>query len=155
MRRKDREMDENFGLEVLRDCEYGVLSTVNKDGTPYCIPVSPVVLGRVIYFHCAPEGKKLDNIALNNKVCIAGVKNTKLLPQEYSTQYESGVATGVCTTVTDESEKIEALRLICEKYAKSNMEAFEATVARSLKRTTVCKIILQEITGKAKLSKTK
>ena len=37
MRRKDREMDRDFALQVLDKCEYAVLATVNPDGTPYCL----------------------------------------------------------------------------------------------------------------------
>lgn len=34
MRRKDREKNKDFALEVVRDCEYGVLVTLNLDNTP-------------------------------------------------------------------------------------------------------------------------
>ena len=36
MRRKDREKDAVFALEVMRDCEYATLATVNPDKTCVC-----------------------------------------------------------------------------------------------------------------------
>ena len=150
MRRKDREKDSAFALEVMRDCEYATLATVNTDGTPYCIPVSPAVIDNIIYFHCALEGQKLTNINSNNAVCISAVQHTKLLPEMFSTEYESAVATGKCSIVSDDEEKTMALRLICEKYAKDFMEQAMKKIAESLNRTCVCKIEIEKITGKAR-----
>jgi hypothetical protein len=42
-----------------------------------------------------------------------------------------------------------ALRVITEKYAKSHMDNFDATIAKSLHMTGVCKIAIQQLTGKA------
>jgi len=151
MRRKDRERDAVFALEVLRDCEYAALATVNKDGTPYCIPVSPAVLNGAVYFHCAEEGQKIDNIKNNGSVCISGVRYTKMIPGEFTTEFESAVATGKCAIISDKTEKIEALRAICEKYAKSNMDHFDSQIARSIDHTCVCKIQIENITGKANM----
>ena len=151
MRRKDREKSAEFALEVLRGCEYAVLATINADKkTPYCIAISPVLVGNAIYFHCANEGQKLDNIKQNNNVCVTCVQNTKLIPEQFATEYESAVAVGKCVIVSDENktEKIMALRAICEKYAKSNMHNFDGATAGSL--PCICRIDIEQITGKAR-----
>ena len=153
MRRKDRENDAAFALEVLRDCEYATLATVNPDGTPYCIPISVVAKGNAVYFHCAAEGKKLINIAGHDAVCISGVRHTKLVPEKFTTEFESAVAFGHCVMVQEDDEKIMALRLICEKYAAGNLDEFENAIRRSLSKTTVGKIEITSITGKAKIYK--
>ena len=151
MKRKDREKDSAFALEVMRGCEYAAFATVNKDGTPYCVPVSPVVIQNAVYFHCAFEGQKTDNIKNNNNVCISGVRYTKLTPEKFTTEYESAVATGKCHIISDEAEKIIALRAICEKYAKSNMDAFDAQIDKYLHNTCICRIDIETITGKANI----
>ena len=151
MRKKERERDAAFALEVLRDCEYATLATTNPDGTPYCVPISQAVLEGAIYFHCATAGHKLDNIAHQATVCISGVRHTRLLPEDYTTEYESAVATGRCEIVTDEDEKIAALRAISEKYAQSHIGDFEARLAKWLHVTVVCKINVERITGKANM----
>jgi len=149
MRRKDLEMDRTFALEVLRDCEYATLATSNPDGTPYCIPVSPVLVDDTVYFHCAPEGQKLVNIKHTDSVCISSVRYTKLVPETFSTEYESAVAFGKCSIVDDDEEKIMALIKICEKYAKSNMDHADAEIKKSLRRTCICRIDIRHISGKA------
>lgn len=51
MRRRDREMNREFGLEVIDKSIYGVLSIVADDNEPYSIPLSIVRDGNKLYFH--------------------------------------------------------------------------------------------------------
>ena len=148
MRRKDRERPEAFALQILQNCEYATLATLNPDGTPYCIPLSPVLEGKSLYFHCAAEGRKLDNIRTNNQVCVSAVGRTMLQPEKYTTEYESAVAAGTASEVTDTAEKMHALRLICEKYAPTRMEDFEKAAHSSLPRTAIIRIDIETATGK-------
>lgn len=153
MRRKDKEKDSTFALEVLRDCEYATLATINTDGTPYCIPISPVLVNNSIYFHCAMEGKKLNNIEQDENICLSCVRHTRLIPEKFTTEFESAVIVGKCRFIKDNEEKIMALRALCEKYASTNMGEFDNTIACSLAKTAICRIDIEQITGKAKFYK--
>ena len=153
MRRKDKEKDAAFAAGVFRDGEYMTLATVNADGTPYCVPLSFVLADDKIYFHCAEEGQKVENIVLNNRVCVSCVRYAKTRPESFSVAYESAVAAGTCETVTDGNEKLTALRALCEKYAEDYMDNFEADAAKSLHLTRVMKINIDAITGKADMKK--
>lgn len=58
MRRKDREMSREFGLEVIDRAAYGVLSVVDSDGAPYALPLSIVRDGRIcIFIRHVPDTK--------------------------------------------------------------------------------------------------
>ena len=150
MLRKDREMDENFGLMVIDKSQYAVLSTVKEDGSPYCVPVSPVRVGKSLYIHGSINGLKNKCMRLNGRVCLSFVGDVNLVPEKFTTEYESAVVTGVAREITDDGEKTEALKQICLKYAPSNMENFEAAVSKSLFRTAIWKIDITEITAKRK-----
>lgn len=151
VRRKDREISKEMAYEILKNAEYAVLATINVNGDePYCIPFSPVLVDDTIYFHCAPEGQKLNNIRKNPNVCVTCIGNTELIPENYTTAYESAVVTGIASEVEEDKEKIFALKEVCLKFAPSNMENFEKAIKASLHRTTVCKIKINSITGKAK-----
>ena len=150
MRRKDREMDEAFALSVLDRCAYMTLAMRDGRGDPYCIPVSAVREGDVLYFHCAPEGEKADCLRACPRVCLSAVGETRLVPENFSTEYESAVVRGTAEEVTEEREKIHALRLICLRYAPGNMAGFDAAVERSLSRTGIWKITMEQVTGKRK-----
>lgn len=150
MRRKDREMDRNFALEVLDICEYAVLATVNPDGTPYCIPISIVREKDFVYFHCAQQGQKIENLHWSPTVCLTAVGATQIPPDTFTTEYESAVVFGVAEEVTDDAEKRRALWQLCRKYVPTNMEAFNDAVEKSLFRTAVWKIHLETVSGKRK-----
>lgn len=151
MRRKDRERDASFALKVTDECEYAVLSMVDPDGKPYCVPLSIAREEKYIYFHCAFEGFKIDCLKNNPTVCISCVGNTKLIPEEFTTEYQSAIIRGTASEVTETEEKIRALRLICLRHASSNMAGFDKAIEQSLARTAIWKVEISDITGKAKM----
>ncbi|MBQ1996350.1 MAG: pyridoxamine 5'-phosphate oxidase family protein [Clostridia bacterium] len=150
MRRKDREQTKEFALKVADNCDYAVMSMVDPDGNPYCVPLSIVREGENLYFHCALEGYKLECLRNNNNVCISCVGRTKNVPEEFTTEFESAIIRGKAFEVIEKEEKIHALKLICLRYAKSNMANFDSAIEQSLTRTGIWKIEIEDITGKAK-----
>lgn len=150
MRRKDRETDREFALFVVDKCDYAVLSMVTAEGEPYCIPISIVRKDNLIYFHCAPTGKKIDCLKACNKVCLTCVGDTFKPPDIFTTEFESAVVYGIADEVTDEREKVEALRLLCIRHTPANMAEFDRAIETSLPRTAVYKIAISVITGKRK-----
>lgn len=149
MRRAERQMDEDWALEVFDKAPYVTVSMIRPDGIPYGLPLSVVRKdNRTFYFHCAAEGEKIDCIRNNPVVSLSAV--SRCTPryeeekQNFTEYYHSAIALGHAETVTDDNEKIEALRLICERFLPKFMDHFEAAIARSLSRTTVIRIILTE-----------
>ncbi|WP_423219361.1 pyridoxamine 5'-phosphate oxidase family protein [Clostridium lundense] len=116
VRRKDRSLEEKATLELLKASEYGILSMVGANGYGYGIPLNYTLIDNCIYFHCAIEGFKLDNINKNNKVSFCVVGQTQLLPEKFSTKYESALAFGKAYEVFDEEKEL-ALKSIIEKYS--------------------------------------
>lgn len=153
MRRKDRQMPREFALAVADKCEWAVVSFVTPEGEPYGVPVSVVREGDALYFHTAKEGRKIDCINASAHVHVVCVGDVERASDKFTTGYESAMAEGECREVTDDAEKVHALRLLCEKYTPTNMAAFDKAVAASLERTGVYKISLHSVTGKAKILK--
>ena len=62
------------------------------------------------------------------------------------------MVTGTAREVTDPDEKRRALRALCEKLTPANMagDNFDRAVAKSLPRTGVWRIRMEEVTGKEK-----
>lgn len=150
MRRKDRQMTEEFAWEVVDKCEYAFLSMTAENGEPYGIPVTIVRNGNDVYFHSAMEGRKVNCLRKNPRVCLTCVADTQIQQDRFTTLYESAVAFGTAAEVTAEHEKIEALRILCQRHTPANMAGFDQAVAASLSRTGIWKITVEEISGKAK-----
>ena len=156
MRKKSREMSAEFALDVLRKAPFVTVSFTRPDGTAYGLPLSLASTDdTTFYFHCALEGDKLDCIAANPQVCLSAV--TRCTPTvgprdgSFTLQYKSAVAFARAELVADENEKIEAMRAICMRFLPQHMDAFDASIARSLPRTAVVRLTLtQPPTGKRK-----
>ena len=156
MRKASREMDSQWALEVMRKAPYITVSFTQADGSAYGVPLSLACTSEdVWYFHCAPEGNKLDAIAVHPEVCLSAV--TKCQPTvgpkdgTFTLQYRSAIAFGKAERVTDTEEKIEALRVISQRFLPKHMDAFDEAVQRSLHRTEVVRITLLSLpTGKRK-----
>lgn len=149
MRRKDREIEDDEVIEVLKNNEYGILSTVDENGYPYGVPISYVYTNDSIYFHCALEGYKLDNIKKNDKVSFCVVGKTCVLPDKFSTKYESVIIFGRAKEVFD-SEKDSVLLEILNKYSPDFIEKGKAYITNAGEKTIVVKISIEHITGKAR-----
>lgn len=172
MRRKDRQMDKEFGLDVIDRSTYGTLSVVDNKGRLINIPLSIVRDGDFLYFHSAREGSKVDIFKSNPRVCISFVVDTKI-PENYSddqlrefkndpskakdlisnvftTEFASTIINGSIRLVEDRELMIKAMKLICEKYTPSKMEYFPLAVEAGLGRVNVYEVEIREISSKRK-----
>ncbi len=172
MRRKDRAMDREFGLRVIDNAAYGILSMIDEQNEPYGIPLSIARDGNTLYFHSAMDGKKVKSLLKNPRVNIAFVGEVKvpenyrheelqemakdpsraatLISNVFTTEFESVIVMGTVKRVDEESEKIEAMRFICKKYTPTKMAYFDMATESGLSRTNVYSIEIQEITAKRK-----
>lgn len=148
MRKAARQRDAAWALEVFDRAPYVTVSLTRPDGTPYGLPLSLVRKDeQTFYFHCAGEGEKLDCIAANPIVSLSAVSKCSPKYEEknnFTTHYNSAVALGRAEIVNDDTEKIEALRILCLRFLPKHMEHFDEAIARSLHRTTVVRITLTE-----------
>lgn len=149
MRKKDREITVTEAMEILKSCDYGILSTVGENRYPYGVPVSYVYTNDSIYFHSTTEGYKLDNLKNNDKVSFCTVGQTCVLPDKFSTKYESVIVFGRANEVYD-NEKNTALLEILKKYSPNYMEKGRAYIENSSNRVKVIKINIEHISGKAR-----
>jgi hypothetical protein len=78
MRKKESEISKEGALSILKRAEYGVLSTLGKDGVPYGVTMNFVFEGEEIFLHGAKEGHKFDNIFGNDNVCFTVVGSVTL-----------------------------------------------------------------------------
>jgi len=154
VRRQDRLLDESGSIELLRTGEYGVLSmveSVDKEIGGYGIPLNYVWDGNhSIYFHCAPEGYKLDCLKENPKVSFSVIGHTKVISHKFTTAYESIVVRGIVFMELTEKECMKALLLILDKYSPNNKEIGMKYAEKSFHRTNIIRLDIMEVSGKTK-----
>lgn len=150
IRRKDRAWDNASARELLRQGEYGFLAMRGTNGYAYGIPISYVMEEDHLYFHCAPEGYKIDCLAADNRVCFTVVGRTHIEPERFTTGYESAMAFGEMQLELTDEERRHALRLLVEKYAPDYRAEGEQAMERSFNRTRILRLDIRHISGKSK-----
>ena len=151
MRRQDKAIDRQAAERLLQTGEYGVLSTVDSQGQPYGVPLNYVYQDGCLYFHCALQGHKLDNLLAIRRVSFCVVGRTRVIPEEFNTEYESVIAFGEASLVRGD-ERYHALTGLVEKYSPGFIEEGRRYIERHDQRTMVVKIQVKSMTGKAKQS---
>jgi len=149
IRRADRALTNEQAIEILHVGEYGILSTVSQDGQPYGVAVSFSYAGNAIFFHCAIEGHKLDNLASNPRVSFCVVGKTEVLPNKFATRYESTIVFGKTCELTGDEKKLGLIELL-KKYSPDFMEKGERYIDSDIKKTRVFKIEIESLSGKAR-----
>ena len=148
-RRADRALPREEALAVLARAETATVSVITEEG-PYGFPISPVCVNGKLYFHSAMEGRKVDALAKDPRVWISAFTDVQAATDKFTTYFESAMAWGVLERVNDPEEMRIALKALCEKFTPTNMPDFDNALARSLFRTAVFALKLDNVSGKAK-----
>ena len=90
----------------------------------------------------------MEAIKAHPEVCLSAVTHCPptVGPKDgsFTLQFKSAIAVGKAEIVTEDAEKIHGLRLICERFLPQHMDAFDKSIARSISRTAVIRITLNE-----------
>lgn len=147
IRKKKRLLDIESTKKILSSGREGVLSTIGKNGYPYGVAVNYIYHNDCIYFHCANEGYKLENIKYNNKVSFFVSTDIEIVPDKFTTKYSSIVVFGRASIACDD-EKRAVLMAIGDKYSKEFMSECIKYIDSDLDMCTIVKIEIDHMTGK-------
>ena len=121
------------------------------EGAPYGIPINYVWDGNDhIYLHCAPTGRKLQCIGQQAEVSFCVVGRTNVVPHKFTTGYESVVIKCQARTGLSAEERMNALRLLLEKYSPNDLVIGLKYAEKSFHRTEIICLDLKEFSGKQK-----
>ena len=148
MRRKEKEITDRAEIEsIIRLARVCRLAMCDGD-MPYIVPMCFGFDGDTLYFHCAPEGRKLDIIRRNPNVCFEFDVDTELIPAEESCsigmRYRSVMGSGTASIVEDKADKAYSLDILVRQYADRSTGFPQGM----LERTTVFKVEIREMRGK-------
>lgn len=148
MRRKEKQMSEESAVsEVVRRAQ--VCRLAMSDGLqPYVVPLCFGFADRTLYLHAATEGRKLDIIKKNNRVCFEFDVDTELVrntePCSWTMRYKSVIGFGEAVLVEGAEEKRAALQVIMNQYSNDTF----AFPDQSLGRIAVIKVAVHSMSGK-------
>lgn len=150
MRRNDRQITDRSTIDgIIRRCSVCRLGMCDN-GQPYIVPLSFGYDGCFLYFHAAAEGRKVDILKRNSRVCFEFDILEDVVPSDVACQwgmkYESVVGSGTAEIVEDANAKWAALEHVMRQYSSADWSFSEQV----LKETLVICVSIREISGKAR-----
>jgi nitroimidazol reductase NimA-like FMN-containing flavoprotein (pyridoxamine 5'-phosphate oxidase superfamily) len=153
MRRKDREITDRSDIDAIlrtsKTCRIGF--AVGDE--PYLVPLSHGYdpEAGALFFHTAKEGKKIDCIEANPRVCfevegLVEVKEGDERACSWGVRFESVIGFGTIVEVTDPAEKARACLCLAEQQAGRTMDwTFDE---KAVSATRVWRLDVESVTGK-------
>jgi len=162
MRRKHCEItDPKEMTRILASTNTGRLATVDADGYPYITPVNFVFYEGCVYFHCAPQGEKLDNLARNPRVCFEVSVPLAYLEVSFNPErnpcrthqlYHCVIIRGKARIIPDGELKTAALNALVAKHEGNRDFSPVTPNSPSYKACCVVEIKPERMTAKSDLS---
>lgn len=153
MRRADREViNREDIIAIMRKCDVCRIA-LNNEGYPYILPLNfgMAVTDETIelYFHGAMEGTKYALIEKDNRASFEMDCGHRLVTEVESgsctMEYESVIGRGRIEMLSD-TEKEDALCILMKQYHQEEFPFNKAV----MKETRVFKLVVEEMTGKAR-----
>jgi nitroimidazol reductase NimA-like FMN-containing flavoprotein (pyridoxamine 5'-phosphate oxidase superfamily) len=150
MRRKEKEITDIREIEAIMQkaevCRLGLA----VDNTPYVVPVNYGYENHCLYIHCAKQGRKIDMIRQNNRVCFEMDIEAKIWDRDKpacdsSSSYRSVIGYGQAFLSEDFEEKKQALDIIMKHY--SDRDSFQY-LEEEVDNVGIIKIVIHQLSGK-------
>jgi len=148
MRRKRQQLSDEESISILQQATAGTLALLGDFGYPYSVPISYVYAEGRLYFHSALSGHKVDAIKNCDKASFCIIEKDDVKPQQYTTYYRSVIAFGRIHIVEDENEKLEAARLLGNRYNPNDDESLQKELEKGFSRMLVIRFDIEHLTGK-------
>lgn len=149
MRRKEKEIAEREILdEILHKAPVCHLAMSDKD-QPYVVPLNFGYHDNALYFHCAQEGRKLDILKRNNRVCFEVDVDHELVKGESACEWgmkgRSVVGIGKAYLIDDTAGKQQALEIIMKHYGAPEPFSYKE---KGFEKALIIKVEIESMTGK-------
>ena len=146
---KEKLMSEAESLELLQRAELGRLGLAGKD-YPYVVPLNFCLLKGKIYFHGAFQGKKMEIITKESRVCFEVDEGHLIQPKkpgDCSYSYRSVIVYGEARPLEKHEKELfmEAALGLFEKYVISHVPEIKEEL---IEKTQMVEITIHELTGK-------
>ena len=148
MRRKKQQLSDDECAFILTNEKRAVMSCIGDDGYPYGVPIDFYYdeAERIIYFHGAKSGHKLESIQKDPKVCFT-VYDQGEKSEDWSYFVKSVIVFGKCEIVNDENRRLEKSKLLGLKYYPDEASV-DHEIEIDLGRMTLFAIHIEHMTGK-------
>ncbi|MBA7646337.1 hypothetical protein ES703_54099 [subsurface metagenome] len=148
MRKKEREITDTAVIESIILKSSVCRLAMSENDRPYIVPLCFGYKDNALYFHSAREGKKVDILRKNSKVCFEFDTDHEIVssesPCKWTMKYRSVIGKGKASLIHDPEAKCQAFDIIMHHYSDKLSPYSEAGLGNSL----IIKVEIESITGK-------
>ncbi len=148
MRRNEKEIMEKSAIEAIIRQSMVCRLALSDGNQPYIVPLSFGYEDGFLYFHAAQEGRKMDMMRNNDRVCFEFDVNAEIVDGkeacDWGMRFKSVIGFGKSVFLHDMEEKRKALAIIMRQYSKRTFRFPDDSV----RNTAVFKVAIESMTGK-------
>lgn len=155
MRRFKQELSREDCEKLLRAATSGVLAVEGDDGYPYAVPLNYYYEDGTLIFHTAQDGHKMDALARNPKASFCVIARDDIVPEKYTSYFESVIAFGHVRKIEELDEKRAWFEKLAAKYSPEQVEGRAHEVERMLKVVCLLALDIEHLSGKESIELTR
>jgi hypothetical protein len=148
MRKKEREITDPQAMESIIERAVVCPLAMADNNIPYVVPVNFGYENGCLYIHSATEGKKIDIIRQNNRVCFEVEADLEMVRGDtackWSMRYRSVIGWGRAFLVEGSEAKRAALDIIMRHYSGGSHEYPE----KNVDKVAIIRVEIDSMTGK-------
>lgn len=146
MRRDDREIGDRQEIDCIISRARVCRLALCQDGQPYIVPLCFGYDGQALYFHSANEGRKIEALRKNSKVCFEMDIDQDLVRSgnSCSMKYRSVIGFGTASFIEDIEGKQLALEALMRQYGGETL----GWPKDALDEVYIIKVEIESLTGK-------
>lgn len=152
LRRGDRALTDPAAIAGLLDQAAVGHLALSQAGQPYVVPLNFAHHAGQIFFHSAPEGRKINALTANPEVCFLAYHHYGTIhsnrARPHSSHYASVMAFGQARFVTEDEVdlRMQAMQRLLDKYAPGRH--YHPLQARELAGTQIVAVQITTLTAK-------
>lgn len=149
MRRKEKQITERKEIDDIINASPVCRMAMAHGNEPYLVPLSFGYDGNAVYIHTAIQGKKIDIIEANPRVCIEFEHKVQVIKDDnqackWSFSFQSVIGFGTIKELRDTDQKKQGLNHIMRHYTGKEWP-FNP---KAVEKTRVWKIDIESLCGK-------
>lgn len=150
LRRHAQQLSDARTIALLEKGSSGTLALHGDNDYPYAVPMSYAYADGKLYFHAALSGHKIDAIKQNAKASFCLIAQDDVVPERYTTRYQSVICFGNIRFLETADERRAAMNHLVMRYAPlESIEKSQQKISDDDAAMTIFCLDIAHMTGKA------
>lgn len=147
--RKDKELDREACIRLLKSEKRGTLSVIGEHGYPYSMPMNHWYEPEdgKIYFHCGKDGHRTDALKKDDRVCFCVCHAGEPMADHWALSVKSVIVFGRMEIIEDRQRIVEITTKLCHKFTQDEVY-IRSEIEQHAHKTALLALTVEHLCGK-------